>query len=190
MDRDPARQGRPPKPAPRAFTMLAVNRTTPAVLEIAAGADVPDLDVPFTQLGDPLGMARTDSLGIGTGFTIGDGEGNSVGPGDRTGGNPGKNGTNGIGSIVKLTRRPRVIFQVEPEYSEPARKAHLQGSVKLRIDVSPDGRAINIRVLEGMGMGLDEAAIEAVKRWRFEPATMGNQPVVAPATIEVGFHLL
>jgi protein TonB len=189
-DPDPAQQGRPPKPAPRAFTMLAVNRTESSVLEIVSGADVPDLDVSFTQLGDPLGAARSGSLGIGRGITIGDGDGNSVGPGNRSGGNPGKGGTNGLGTIVKLTRRPQVIYQVEPEYSEPARKAHLQGAVKLRIDVSTDGRAINIRILEGMGLGLDEAAIDAVKRWRFQPALSGTQPVVAPAIVEVAFHLL
>lgn len=189
-DPDSPRQGQPPKPAPRAFTMLASHRTEPSVLEIIAGADVPDLDVSFAQLGDPLGMAMTGSLGRGLGTTIGDGDGNSVGPGDRTGGAPGKNGTTGIGTIAKLTRRPQVVYQVEPEYSESARKARVHGSVKLRIDVSLDGRAINIRVLEGIGLGLDEAAIDAVKRWRFSPAMSGTQPVVAPAIVEVAFHLL
>jgi protein TonB len=45
-------------------------------------------------------------------------------------------------------------------------------------------------VIEGIGLGLDEAAINAVKQWRFQPALSGSQPVVAPAVVEVGFHLL
>ncbi|MEI9811463.1 MAG: energy transducer TonB [Acidobacteriota bacterium] len=83
-----------------------------------------------------------------------------------------------------------MIHQVEPEYSEPARRAHIQGIVRLRIDVGLDGLPTNIRVIEGMGMGLDESAIEAVRRWRFQPALSGDLPVVAPAIVEVGFHLL
>jgi TonB family protein len=83
-----------------------------------------------------------------------------------------------------------LISKFEPEYSEPARKARLQGYVRLKIDVGLDGRPINIQVIQGIGLGLDEAAIDAVKRWRFHPAMAGDKPVVAPATIEVGFHLI
>jgi protein TonB len=56
--------------------------------------------------------------------------------------------------------------------------------------VALDGKPINIRVIQGIGLGLDECAIDAVKRWRFQPALAGDVPVVAPATIEVGFHLI
>jgi TonB family protein len=173
------------------FIMQAANRTAPSVLEIITGAELPELDAASTQIGDPLGLLTSGSLGPGRGIGIGNKPGDGVGPGDSANGAPGKGGVgNEIGSLKKLTRKPVIIYQVEPEYSEPARKAHLQGSVKLRIDVGIDGRPINIRVIEALGMGLDEAAIDAVKRWRFQPALSGSQPVIAPAVVEVGFHLL
>jgi len=58
------------------------------------------------------------------------------------------------------------------------------------IDVGPDGHPANIRVAHGVGLGLDERAIDAVSHWRFSPAVAGDGPVVAPALVEVGFHLL
>ena len=58
---------------------------------------------------------------------------------------------------------------MEPEYSEEARKAKYQGTVLLYIEVDTDGRATNIRVVRSLGLGLDEKAIEAVKKWKFKP---------------------
>jgi TonB family protein len=83
-----------------------------------------------------------------------------------------------------------VLFQVEPEFSEEARKAKLQGVVMLYGEVDTNGRLRNIRVTRGLGLGLEEKAIEAVKQWRFRPGTRDGKPVVAAATIEVNFHLL
>jgi TonB family protein len=79
---------------------------------------------------------------------------------------------------------------VEPEYSEEARKLKFQGTVLLAIDVDVNGSAVNIRVVRPAGLGLDERAIEAVRKWRFRPALSGDRPVVAPATVEVNFRLL
>jgi outer membrane biosynthesis protein TonB len=47
-----------------------------------------------------------------------------------------------------------------------------------------------MRVVQALGLGLDEKAIEAVKKWKFRPGYQGGRPVVAAATIEVNFHLL
>jgi TonB family protein len=57
------------------------------------------------------------------------------------------------------------------------------------IVVSPDGRATNIRVVNSLGMGLDEKAIEAVKTWRFEPGQKNGHPVPFEMAVEVDFHL-
>jgi TonB family protein len=57
-------------------------------------------------------------------------------------------------------------------------------------EVDTNGRLRNIRVTRGLGLGLEEKAIEAVKQWRFRPGTRDGKPVVAPASIEVNFHLL
>jgi protein TonB len=52
------------------------------------------------------------------------------------------------------------------------------------------GRAVNVRIAKGLGLGLDEKAVEAVSRWRFRPGRKNGKPVVVPASIEVNFHLL
>ena len=60
----------------------------------------------------------------------------------------------------------------------------------LAIEVDTNGRAKNLRILQGLGLGLDEKAIEAVTRWRFRPGAEDGKPVVTSATVEVSFHLL
>ena len=85
---------------------------------------------------------------------------------------------------------PSLIYKVEPQYTEEARQAELQGTVLLYAQISPDGKAINMKVLRGIGLGLDEKAMEAVTRWQFKPGMKGGQPVTVEAQIEVNFRLL
>jgi TonB family protein len=85
---------------------------------------------------------------------------------------------------------PRVISSREPPYSEDARKAKIQGSVMLSLNVDTNGEPADITVLLPLGYGLDEKAVEAVKAWRFQPATKGGQPVRIQTTIQVSFRLL
>jgi len=82
------------------------------------------------------------------------------------------------------------IFKVEPEYSKEARQAKLQGSKLLYIQVSPNGRATSMDIVKPLGMGMDEKAMEAVKRWRFKPGTKDGEPVTVEATVEINFKLL
>ena len=84
---------------------------------------------------------------------------------------------------------PRTVYSPEPQYTEQARKANLQGTCTLGLIVEKDGHPRNIRVLKGIGMGLDENAIEAVKTWKFEPAIKDGQPVRVEIAVEVSFHL-
>ena len=84
---------------------------------------------------------------------------------------------------------PRVISQVDPEFSEEARKAKYQGTCTLMLVVDSSGRPTNIRVANSLGMGLDEKAIEAAKKWRFEPAMKDGHPVAVEIALEVDFHL-
>ena len=91
-----------------------------------------------------------------------------------------------VGGMVKP---PRAIFTPDPEYSSQANHARLQGTLLLRVIVGPEGRARDIRVQRGLGMGLDEKAIEAVQRWKFEPATKDGKPVTVQINIEMNFRL-
>ncbi len=85
---------------------------------------------------------------------------------------------------------PRLLDKVEPEYTEEARRARLQGTVLLAIEVWEDGRAHNIRVLKGIGLGLDEKAVEAVRQWHFVPGMLNGVPVKVAAQVKVTFRLM
>lgn len=84
---------------------------------------------------------------------------------------------------------PRTIYSPPPEYSAEARNARYQGNCVLLVIVEPGGNTSHIRVLSSVGMGLDEKAIEAVKRWKFAPARKDGKPVPVEVAIEVAFHL-
>jgi TonB family protein len=84
---------------------------------------------------------------------------------------------------------PRVIYQPDPEYSERARKAGHQGSCVLRLIVGTDGKPYDISEVRTVGMGLDEKAIEAVRRWVFEPARRAGEPVAVQIDVEVSFRV-
>jgi len=183
---EPASKGRlPDKPVHRMFLppMVAMNDQPHLAIQVSM-IDAPEMNSSLAEIGDPLGLLAGTSGGPGQRGGIGAGLGGGIGDG------PGGGFSGGEIVREKLTRTPQVIYQEEPQYSEPARRAHVQGFVRLRIDVGIDGRPSNIRVVKAMGLGLDENAIEAVKRWRFRPALIGDRPVIAPALVEVGFHLL
>lgn len=82
-----------------------------------------------------------------------------------------------------------VIQRVEPEYSGAARAAGLQGTATVYVEVTPAGAPDNIQVAQGLGMGLDEKAIAAVKQWTFKPATENGAPVRSALAVEVRFQL-
>ena len=85
---------------------------------------------------------------------------------------------------------PKLIYKVEPKYTEKARAAKIEGAVSLSVVVTAQGVADNITVKRGLDPGLDDNAIAAVSKWRFAPGTKGGQPVAVQATIEVNFRLL
>jgi TonB family protein len=92
--------------------------------------------------------------------------------------------------IGKGVSPPRLLSKVEPEYSEEARRARLNGAVVLYVVVRPNGHADSFKVIRSIGLGLDEQAIASVERWRFQPGEKEGQPVSVQATIEVNFRLL
>jgi TonB family protein len=84
---------------------------------------------------------------------------------------------------------PTLLSAPSPTYSEQARKAKIEGSVTLGLIVDERGNPTNFRVIDSLGMGLDEEAIEAVKKWKFAPALKDGKPVPAKIFAEVDFHL-
>ena len=85
---------------------------------------------------------------------------------------------------------PACIYCPQAQYSDEAVKAKYQGTVTLVAIITAEGKATDIQVLKGLGLGLDEKAIEAVRTWRFRPAAGPNgRPAPVRQTIEVTFHL-
>lgn len=155
----------------------------------AAMLPSPDMPAtPFARWGDPLGKGDFPSLGPGHFGGVGPGDGGGYGPdkGPGMGGKPSITGR----SISRDYIPPRLIYRVEPEYSEQARKAKYQGTVTLAVEVGVDGRVREARVIQGLGLGLDEKAVDAILQWRFQPAMQSGRAIAAPATIEVNFRLL
>jgi TonB family protein len=85
---------------------------------------------------------------------------------------------------------PSVVQKLEPSYSEEARAAKLSGTVLVRVVIGTDGKASDIELLRGLGLGLDEQAVFAISQWQFKPGTKDGVPVPVQAQIEVNFRLL
>lgn len=79
--------------------------------------------------------------------------------------------------------------QVQPAYSQEARAGNVEGVVKLEITLDANGHVVSVRVLKGLGFGLDEAAVAAAKQWTFLPATRCGKPVSSVIKPGVRFQL-
>ena len=183
----PVSKGNPPK--------FAAEQLNPPK---APPLDQPKINVPVTVDVDPnLRMAKTDlsnlgmpnaplvgtSLGNGRGTGIGSGSGGGIGSG--SGGNMG-GGLRRIGGGVSA---PIVLFAPEPEFSEEARKAKAAGNVLVYLQVDAQGRPTHVHVLRGIGLGLDEKAVEAVRQYKFKPALEDGKPVPVEMNVEVNFQI-
>ena len=191
----PEAKGRLPKVSTKQFvppTEVVLNEhpRLAMVPTIIAPPDVPNNNMP--NIGNPLAAIGPPSNGMGSGGGIGSGRGGGVGPGDGAGYGPGSGGGFGGGAfrVGGGVSQPAVIYKVDPEYSEEARKAKYSGTVLLQLIVDVDGKAKAIKVVKGVGLGLDEKAVEAVQKWKFTPGKKNGSPVAVYATVEVNFRLL
>jgi protein TonB len=121
--------------------------------------------------------------GTGTGAGLGKGEGPGVGEGSGggTGGGPYRPGS-GIDP-------PRLVKEVRADYTEDARRRGLTGEVVLEIVVRRDGSVGDVRILQGLGGGLNDRAVGAVRLWRFSPAQRRGTPVDVIVEVAVEFKL-
>jgi len=191
-----APKGPPPKAAPVQIAPPAVVLPVeqPKLAVTPTVVMPPEIQIPMTgPVGDPMSQIVADipSNGPGFGGGIGSGSGGGVGSGKGPGVGPGEGG--GIGGGVYRVgggvSAPRILYRVEPEFSEEARKNKWQGVVLLRVIIGADGLPKNIKVQRALGMGLDEKAVEAVKQWRFKPGQRDGKPVPVVVSMEVSFRL-
>jgi protein TonB len=91
------------------------------------------------------------------------------------------------GEFVYYEDEPTPVTRVEPTYPEFAREAQIQGKVTLHVLVGKDGRVKNVKVIKGV-TGLNEAAVDAIKKWVFKPALSNNKPVAVWVEVPMDFH--
>jgi protein TonB len=166
----------PPKAPPLQPPKIAIQPTIEVQKDVKMASSIPQIGVANSPI---IGM----SMGNGSGTGLGSGNGSGLGPG--SGGNTG-GGPRRIGGGVSA---PVLIYQVEPEFSEEARKAKVAGNVLVNLWVGTDGLPSHVRVLRGVGMGLDEKAVEAVKQYKFRPAMENGKPVLVELNVEVNFQI-
>src|SRR6266850_1417554 len=136
-----------------------------------------------TAESDSHGPGKGGGTGSGTGTGIGEGDGAGVGSGSGggTGGGPYRPGS-GITA-------PAIIREVKPDYTEEGRRRNLEGDVVLEIVVRSDGTVGNVKLLQGLGAGLDQRATDAVRQWRFSPAKRYGTPVDVIVEVAMEFKL-
>jgi TonB family protein len=137
------------------------------------------------RFGLPNGLSGLPSGGPGRLGGIGDGTGGGIG-------NSSGPGAEGVAAepLRAGMQPPVAIYKFEPEYSEQARKARVQGTVVLEGIIDEKGKTHALRVVDGLGFGLDEQAIDAVRQWRFRPATRAGKPLAIIGTFYLTFRLL
>lgn len=83
---------------------------------------------------------------------------------------------------------PKLIHHVEPDYSPGSRNVRVEGSVLLAVTVTSAGACKNPRVVKSLDKDVDQAAVDAVKQWQFEPGKKDGKPVAVNVQIEIRFH--
>lgn len=91
-----------------------------------------------------------------------------------------------VGGDVKA---PEKVTFPSPQYTEIARKARIQGVVIIEAIIDKAGNVTNVKILKGLPMGLDQSAADAVKKWKFKPATLNGKPVAVIYNLTVNFQL-
>jgi len=165
----------------------------------------PPLEQPKIHMPDPtievqkdLKMANNTMPNIGMptspviGTSLGNGpNGTGIGPGNGPGAGPGSGGNccEGVKRIGGGVSMPIALVTPEPEFSEEARRTKTTGVVTVEMIVDTHGRPQNVSLIQGLGMGLDEKAIAAVRLYKFKPAMEDGKPVPVKMDVEVTFQI-
>jgi TonB family protein len=149
-------------------------------------ADLPNVGMPQS----PQVSLASQGPGSNSGFGIGSHGG--IGSGDGPGIGPGQDGSTGGGIMHHGAgvSAPVILYSVEPEFSDEARRAKFQGTCLVALVVDEHGNPTQIHVARSIGMGLDEKAVEAVRQYKFKPAFYRGHPVAVEMVVVVNFRIL
>jgi protein TonB len=138
-------------------------------------------DTPASSPSNGTGIGGGTGSGQGTG--MGEGDGAGIGPGTiaGTGGGPYRPGA-GISP-------PTLLREVKPVYTDEGRRRGVEGEVLMEVVIRSDGTIGGVRILRGLGSGLDQRATEAVRQWKFSPARRFGSAVDVFVEVAVEFRL-
>jgi protein TonB len=176
----------PPQIIKNDHPKLAVEPTIVMPQEVKLpDAKMPDIGVPQSS------QVALASQGSGSGSGFGSGRGGGIGSGNGNGVGPGEGGGYGGGLMHPGggVSAPQVIYSVDPEFSDEARRAKYQGICVVSVIVDAQGNPQHVKVVRPLGMGLDEKAVEAVRQYRFKPAYYQGHPVAVEVNVEVNFRI-
>jgi protein TonB len=173
----------PPPPAPRVARPPAASPTPTA----PTNPDLAPTTVPDAIKPDAAPPVVPD-LGMPPGAAVPDGIGLLVGEKPVVVQPPDPPRPAGPVRVADLPVTPRKIGDVRPVYPEVARLARVEGTVILEAVLDTTGRVTQLRVIKSVPM-LDQAALDAVRQWRYTPSLYGGHPVSVLMTITVRFTL-
>jgi protein TonB len=176
------------RPAPPAERALAASALAAATTADVATKEVPKLEdsqlnVPGTA--SPRGLSGTVN-----------GEDGAVRAGSPAPGAPAAGGTaaptsyDGVFSASKVSSRPRILSRPLPGYTDDARRSQVEGTVKVSVVLRSDGTVGDVTIVSGLGHGLDERAVDAVRQLQFIPAEKDGHKVSVRVFLEFRFSLL
>jgi periplasmic protein TonB len=190
------RKAAPEEPKPKPVEKIEPKEVQPTIPE---EIPIPEEDLTPTETG-PVDESATDT-GVDEGVSGGV-EGGVVGgteggvPGGVLGGVQGGviGGTPTTGDEVPMritaeVKQPELIKKVEPPYPEVARRSKLEGVVVLEAVITKTGTVEEVKVLRALHPVLDQAALNAVKQWKYKPAVLNGRPVKVYFTVTVTFRL-
>jgi len=194
---------RPPDPEPKKtppVTLEPVARPVEPPPPAAAPVPLPQVVAPVAPVpADTRDRAgeiaeatkESDSHGPGSGAGAGTGQGTGIGEGSGAGIGPGSGGGTGGGPYRAGSgiTAPGLVREVKPDYTEEARRRGVEGDVILEIVVRSNGSVGDVKVVQGLGAGLDQRAADAVRQWRFSPARRFGTPVDVIVEVAVEFKL-
>jgi TonB family protein len=163
----------------------------PAAIAVQNDIKLPD-NPDLANLGMKTGQNVVLSNGTGGPGGMGSGSGGGLGSGNGIGYGPGSgwNTGGGLAQVGGRVSAPVPLFQPEAEFSDEARRAKYQGVCLVGLIVDAQGNPQNVHIVRALGMGLDEKAMEAVRKYKFKPAMRdGKTPVPVYVNVEVNFRL-
>ncbi len=166
---------------------LAVEPTVvmPQQIRLPDDPNMPNLGIPQSP------QVALASQGAGGGSGFGSGSGGGLGSGNGNGIGPGEGGGYG-GGVMRPgggVSEPILLYAPDPEFSDAARRAKYQGVCVVGLIVDAQGNPQQVHIVRPLGMGLDEKAMEAVRKYKFKAAIFHGHPVPVEINIEVNFRI-